>query len=166
LKTPLLITLVAAALTTTVLAGAEPKHGPIPSDFRVTIHHYPGLSDWKPFETTIAADGSVEQTVYIRGSARKSRSRIPTGSVARLYTEIQKADFFSLAEKYPTDAEDCATYVIAVHANSRKREVTFATCFRKPGTEADSKRFLKVWFAALRAFPSPNADQKPPAHSQ
>ena len=141
-------------------AGAEPKHGPVPSDLRVTIHDYPGLSDWKPFETTIAADGSVVQTVYIHGQEREARSRIPLRSVARLYAEIQKADFFSLAEKYLTDAEDCATYVITVRANGRRHQVKFATCFRKPGTEADSKRFVKVWAAALRAFPSPNPEQK------
>ena len=159
MKATPLITLLTALLATRVVGSAKPDAG-IPRDFRVTIHDYPGLSDWKPFETTIMADGTVLQTVFDKKQPKQKRFKIANGKVVALFDEIRRADFFSLADKYPTDAEDCATFVITVRADGRSHAVTFATCFRKPGTEAESKRFLKVWAAALRAYPSPNRDQK------
>jgi hypothetical protein len=56
-KTTILLTLLTALLVIPVVGGAEPQGG-VPRDFRVTIHDYPGLSDWKPFETTVMADGT------------------------------------------------------------------------------------------------------------
>ena len=153
------IILVAALLATTVAGGVK-------SDSGVTIHDYPGLSDWKPFETTIMADGTVLQTVFDEEHPKQKRFNITQKKVVALFDEIHRANFFSLAEKYPTDAEDFATFVITVRVNGISHAVTFATCFRKPGTEADSKRFLKVLAAALRAYPSPNRGQKPEDYDQ
>ena len=134
---------------------------PLPSDFHITIHDYPGLSDWKAFETTISADGSVHQKVALDRGWQSKRAAISQRAVAQLFDVIQKQRFFSLAADYPTTAEDCATYVVTVQAGGRSHRVTFATCFRSRGTEAEWSRFLRVWAAALRAYPSPNGEQKP-----
>jgi hypothetical protein len=100
------------------------------------------------------------QTVFDEEHPKQKRFKIAHEKVVALLDEVRRSDFFSLAEKYPTDAEDCATFVITVRADGRSHAVTFATCFRNPATEAESKRFLKVWAAALRAYPSPNREQK------
>jgi hypothetical protein len=133
---------------------------PVPRDFRITIHDYPGLGDWKPFEMTIIADGTVQQKVSVDQAWPQKRAVISQQAVAQLFDVIQKQRFFSLAAEYPTDATDCATYVITVHASGRTHSVKFATCFRSRGTEAEWNRFLRVWAAALRAYPSPNREQK------
>jgi hypothetical protein len=141
-----------------VTAAAE---SPVPSDFRITIRDYPGLSEWKAFETTITADGAVQQKVLLdSGGWRHKRASISTRAVAHLFDVVQKQRFFSLAAEYPTDAEDCATFVISVHASGHTHSVTFATCFPSRGSEAEWNRFLRVWAAALRAYPSPNKEQK------
>ena len=133
----------------------------IPSDFRITIQDYPGLSEFKPFETTISADGTVQQKVAIDDHWRQKRAAISQQAVAQLFDVIQKQRFFSLAADYPTDATDCAIYVIVVQASGRSHRVRFATCFRSRGSEAEWNRFLRVWAAVLRAYPSPNKEQKP-----
>ena len=139
------------------------SHQPVPSDFRVTIHDYPGLSDWKPFETTITADGAVLQTIFDEEHPKEKRFRITQQKTVSLFDEIRRADFFSLPREYKTEATDCAKFVIRVTANGKSHEVTFPTCDRR---EASAKRFLKVWAAALRAFPSPNPDQKPEVYAK
>jgi hypothetical protein len=135
-----------------------PSPTSLPADFKVIIHDYPGMSDWKPFETTITADGTVLQTVFDQEHPKEKRYTIAHHKVVLLFEEVQSSDFFSLPKEYPTEATDCATYVIGVTANGKNREVTFSTCERR---EASAKRFLRVWAAALKAFPSPNREQKP-----
>jgi hypothetical protein len=134
-----------------------------PADFRVTIHDYPGLSDWKPFETTIMADGTVLQTVFDKEHPREKRFKIAQQKIIVLFDEIRRADFFSLPREYTTEATDCAKFVISVTANGKSHEVTFPTCDRR---EASAKRFLRIWAAALRAFPSPNPEQKPEVYAK
>jgi hypothetical protein len=151
-----LLSLLCAFLSAT--AAAAPA---VPPDFRITIHDYPGHSEWKAFETTITAEGAVEQKVLLAsGGWRHKRESIPPRAVARLFDTVQQQRFFSLAAEYPTDAEDCATFVITVRANARSHSVTSATCFISRGTRAEWNRFFRVWAAALRAYPSPNKDQK------
>jgi hypothetical protein len=150
-----------ASVVWIVFATTAAAATPVPRDFRITIHDYPGLSDWKPFETTISADGTVQQKVAVDQEWRQKRAVISQQAVAQLFDVVQKQRFFLLAGEYPTNATDCATYVITVHASGRSHRVKFATCFRSRGTEAEWNRFLRVWAAALRAYPSPNPEQKP-----
>jgi hypothetical protein len=141
----------------TATAAAEPR---VPSDFRITIHDYPGLSEWKAFETTITADGAVRQKVLLgSGGWRHKRASISPHAAAQLFDVVEEQRFFSLAAEYPGDAEDCATFVISVRASGQNHSVTFATCFRSRGSKVERKRFLRVWAAALRAYPSPNKEQ-------
>ena len=156
------VTIFVCALASLAYATAHAtSETDIPPDFRITIHDYPGMSEWKPFETTIAADGTVQQNVYAHERWQMKRSVIQRRAVTQLFDAVKKADFFSLAAEYPTDASDCVTYVVDVRAGGRTHKVRFATCFRVKGTEKESKRFLEVWVAALRAYPSPNREQKP-----
>ena len=57
------------------LCDAAQTADPIPRDFKLVAHDYPGLTvgEVNPWETTISADGSVSQKVYIRNSWRIKR---------------------------------------------------------------------------------------------
>jgi hypothetical protein len=160
--------LLATALSLGVAIGscdAAQTADPIPRDFKLVAHDYPGLTagEVNPWETTINADGSVSQKVYVRNSWRIKRSRISQLKLARLVAELDRIEFFTLPRHYPLKGSDCAKYVVAVTANGRSRQVVFPTCFR---TERSVDRFLSAWIAILRAVPSPNKDETPQFYQQ
>jgi hypothetical protein len=130
----------------------------IPRNFKLVAHDYPGLTggEVNPWETTISADGSVSQKVYIRDGWRVKHWKISQWKLARLVTELQTIDFFTLPRYYALKGTDCAKYVVIVTANGRSRQVVFPTCFR---IEPSVDRFLSAWIAILRAVPSPNKDE-------
>jgi hypothetical protein len=97
------------------------------------------------------ADGTVLQTVFDKEHPKQKRFKIAHEQVVALLDEIRRSDFFSLAEKYLADAEDCATFVIAVRAGGRSHEVTFATCFR---TAAERSR-VETYSKSVGSRPSP-----------
>jgi hypothetical protein len=160
--------LLAVAISLGVAIGscdASQTADPMPRDFKLVAHDYPGLTagEVDPWETTISADGSVSQKVYVRNSSRIKRWRISQWKLARLVAELHRIEFFTLPRHYPLKGTDCAKYVVTVIANGRSRQVVFPTCFR---TERSVDRFLSAWIAILRAVPSPNKDETPQFYQQ
>jgi hypothetical protein len=130
----------------------------VPSDFEIVARFYPAMSEAKPWETTIVADGTALQITYVEQQRQTKRSHISRSKLSRLFQRVNESDFFILREKF-TDAEramDAPEYVLTVTCNGRSRQVDFQL-----DTSPEGRRFFQIWAQLLRAVPSPNPHQTP-----
>ena len=112
------------------------KAAGVPRDFRITIEDH-AARQRDSFDTTISADGTVQQRVLLNDGWHHRRAVISQAAVSQLFDVIEKQRFFSLAANYPTDAFDCDTFVISIRANGRSHRVRSATCLISRGTKAE-----------------------------
>jgi hypothetical protein len=128
----------------------------IPGDFEIVAEYYPGYSDWKPWKTTIAADGKVVQEPW---KSKKNESRLTEKDLHDLIRKVKEANFFALKERYEVNATDCATLLLTVTRDKTTHKVAvYGDEFLRNNKEVG--RFLRVWSELLRKVPSPNPKQK------
>lgn len=126
----------------------------------LTATYGSGHSDWVPWKTRIASDGTVEHQNLRDNPPRRRSSRLGPKEIAALEQAVTAADFMSLAPSYDHPGTDAPTLVLTLtHNGSTKEVVVYAPGDLKKDPAV--RRFLLMWDELLRAVPSPNPGELP-----
>lgn len=91
----------------------------------ITLTRGPCYGTCPAYQVEIHGDGSVVYTgsYHVAVKGRQS-DRISPQAVSQIFTEFQKADFFSLRDKYVMPVTDNPTYVISISFDGKTKSVT------------------------------------------
>ena len=136
----------------------------ISSDFKIVASFSPGLSPWRPWDTTINSNGDVQQVIYFwLHDDNISKPQIIALKISQqdlhdLVAVIEREQFFTLKSKYSRRETDGPTLVITVSTP----EITHAVSVYYPHFmlgKSEIQRFLKIWDEILMKVPAPNKSQ-------
>jgi hypothetical protein len=127
------------------LAAESPPQGP-----RIRLHENRGDGDAPPYAFWL--EPSPTGRVSREGTAPAGPAQVGSETMTALQGLVARERFFALEQAYGYCAPDLGERQLTVEVDGRIRTVRFCD-LRKPGTsQAEVRRFLRVWYGVLMAI--------------
>jgi hypothetical protein len=154
------------------LAGQTPKaeepkkaEKPIPDDFKIVATSYGEFTAWKPWLTTITAEGKVSQKTSVGLKSTEKESKLSPADLRDLLDQVEKAEFSKLKKDYKYSISDAHHLILEITADKKTHKVE-VYAFDRVKEKEDVDRFLKVFREVLKKVPSPNEEETPDTYKR